>query len=86
MPNTRTGRRRPEGTPWDDLDPGDYCWDGRHSPPCWVVCGPEGDLQDLATYTVETHANGTISVADEIWFSGGWRGWLTEGVWKERWP
>lgn len=82
------GRVRPPGTPADDLGPGEFAWDGRRVPPCWVACCPEpgGDLACLDVHTVEVEPSGMISVREEVRFPRGWHGFLQGGVWRELWP
>lgn len=54
------GRHVRNGKHLDDLEPGDYSLHGHKG---WAYCDPEGNLGWVPdTYTVERHANGSITV------------------------
>lgn len=77
------GRGRPDGTPPQDLEPGDYAlYEGQWWAMLPVAGRPTPHVLD-DRWTVEEHEDGTItvepSITDEFM---GWHGRLERGVWK----
>lgn len=80
------GRRRPDGLVMAVARPGDF-W--REAAPAyavrtwwWAACDPRGALLSLRYFEVREHADGLISVREDIVDDmAGWRGRLAHGTW-----
>lgn len=78
------GRRRPDGTPVHELEPGDYSVH-RAGERVWL-CLPSGQFGQVDyqwTVTVEG-SEGPVTVSPSIHDApDGWHGFLERGVWRE---
>jgi hypothetical protein len=85
------GRRRPDGTPVEQLEPGDYVFDSRpHFAGKWAIRAPDGTWGGYLGpgHHVEVHDDGTITVTPSILVFKprgvqGWHGFLERGTWRE---
>ena len=76
------GTRRPDGTPVNQLQLGEYAL---CDPENWLGVCPSGDVANLLRHKVTVHDDGSISVEPSIHVTGkgDWHGHLTNGVWTE---
>lgn len=78
------GTRRPDGTPVNQLQVGEYalCAPKANN---WLGVAPSGDVANLLRHEVRVNDDGTITVAPSIHVTGksDWHGHLTDGVWIE---
>jgi uncharacterized protein DUF6527 len=82
------GRRRPDGTKYSEMEPGDYCrvavtGNGRPGVAFVTPNGINAAVDD--TWTITEEADGTLTVAPSIDCKGEprWHGFLRHGVWSE---
>lgn len=84
------GRRREDGTPNAELEPGDYC---RRGTMWWIslptgivghIQEPEWSIIEHDDGTVTAGTDGrTITVNPSIHHEQGWHGYLERGVWRK---